>query len=318
MHGAGLVSASAAEISARIDSYIPRALDAATWSAVAVWCRATVRATNPTHLTQVTSRLQALSQLAAWGISQSLPVTTEALLSPDTVDRFYLVGMRHLGSRSRATEIARLRQIGRTVALHSPWPPPPTTTSRSRLSAPYAPETIASYWSCVDQQSTALRRHDLAAVLTLVLGAGLRGPELFTVTSESVRDVDGVTTIDIVNAAGVLDRTVPVRATYVPRLRGLADETGSQRLIRSQRKGRDRGSDVIAAFELPGLPSLSLRRLRSTGLAEVIAGPVIVADVLAAAGVQSARMLSDILSPPVPDRSYRYHHMMLLTGGSPC
>lgn len=310
------IAATHAAIDVAIASYVPRSIDRAVWAQIGPWCRATVRATHPENGAQVSSRLKTVAQLALWAYRQGIAIDTDTLLRPSSIYRYRSVGMRRLSERSRATELARLRQIARIVAVHQPWPPDPPEAPRSRLSAPYADADVERFWRCASLQATPLRRRAMSAALALTLGAGLRGPELWDVTGTDITYEHDLT---VVTVAGPPVRRVPVRRNYAELLSTLAATAGDNRVLGSRRAGRDRTSVLLSSFEVaPPGPPLSATRLRSTWIHDVLTGPVIVADVLAVAGISSARALSDILSHDGLESAASESSMKLLAGHAPC
>ena len=294
-HAATLVATATTDVVAtRLACYIPTSVDSATWHAIRPWVKETSSRLDLQFPSQVTLAMKALSHIAAWADGQGVPLDTELLLSPDILERYRLTGMRALSERSRATEISRLRRIARSVTVAAPWPAPPAKTGRATISPPYSTAEVAALWSDAQHQSTGFRRHAMAALLTLTLGAGLRPGEIFTVTADNLSDQDGVLAVSV---AGTSARCIPVRVHYADRLRSLANKAGAGPIVLSQRQGRDRANALLSTFDQSTRsPALSMTRLRATWLAEVLATPIIVADLLAVAGIGSARALSDVLS----------------------
>ncbi|WP_255025067.1 hypothetical protein [Rhodococcus sp. GA1] len=253
--------------------------------------RETVELSAPTLLSQAANALKVLTRLAVWALDEGLGLDREVVLTPDVLERYRLVGMRELAPTSRAAEMSRLRRLARVVTVRAPWPPAGERSSRHELSPPYTDAEIAAFWRWAPRQNGPFRVQAMTAVLALTLGVGVRSGELFAVTASDVVTVGGVPAVRL----GSPQRVVPVRRHVVPRLRAACRGAGRRPLVASARTGRDQAAALLASFECPRTaPKLTVSRLRSTWLAEVLSDCA-VAEIFSAAGMRSGKGLSDLL-----------------------
>ena len=76
-----------------------------------------------------------LLRLSSWATSQGVPLEREAVLDPDTVERFCQLGLAN--DRSRATFRADLRRMGPLLTRSAPWQPRPQAMATRNVAAPY-------------------------------------------------------------------------------------------------------------------------------------------------------------------------------------
>jgi hypothetical protein len=84
--------------------------------------------------------IRGLARLAAWAVGDGLPLDVEAILDPDTVERFVTVGL--VDDASRATYRSVLRRVGPKLTRRAPWQPKSVSLSRRQVAPPYSAQEI--------------------------------------------------------------------------------------------------------------------------------------------------------------------------------
>lgn len=152
----------------------------------------------------------------------------------------------------------------------------------------------------------------MAFMVGLGLGAGLDGRDLKTVTRDDLGEVglDPTKTILMVTVTGGREpRTVPVRAGYDVLVReGLTLHDQCGRGPRAVLLGQDTTRDHVTSpvteravhADVTKSVNIDASRLRNTWVVAAMCANVPMADLLRAAGLRSARTISDLL-PFCPD-----------------
>lgn len=155
-------------------------------------------------------------------------------------------------------------------------------------------------------QPTATKRRQLSIVLSLSLGAGLDGRDLRGVRASDITEhvlPDGRTVL-VVQVRGDRPRTVVVRTQYAALLReALAAHHQARRGKNGLLLGKDLGRRNVTgpaidkAVTATGFDvDLSVNRLRSTWLVACLTAGVPLPALLPAAGLRSARTITDLLA----------------------
>ncbi|MCZ4118687.1 hypothetical protein [Streptomyces sp. H39-S7] len=289
------------DVPTAIALYQPTSLHPTAWGEVATLVRSTVTAFGPGDPWMAVRHLSAVARFCAWAASQYLPLETEALFTPDLVERYAQVGMPTLSPVSRGTHRSRLSAVGRAVTQRAPWPPVPKALPRSHLALPYTCDEVAGFLEIAAKQSTHNRTRIAYGLLAGGLGAGLTPGEHLVITGRCVhQDGEGTT----VHLPGAKARPVPVLDAYACLMRSLAARFPDEPLVgRSGRTDQSRLSRLVAYVEVPGwLPPLSAARLRTTWMVTLLAARVPLPAFLAAAGLASTGNLIELV-PHLPQLS---------------
>nr|MBA2529340.1 hypothetical protein [Euzebyales bacterium] len=260
-----------------------------------VLLRALAQAAGPVDAADAAELLAALASHAVWLAGEGTQVDEAALLDPDLVRRWSVVGLAGLSAgtaanyRSRLARIAAAVQPGRRPTVLGASGPAEVYTSRE--------EDALVSWG--EAQRTPAMRRDVLVLLCLGLGAGLGTAETVAARGADVVLHDGgVVTVTV---AGQRARLVPVRARYAPLLLALASGAGDGLLFRPDapsRGGRNGVSNLVARARSgcdPRLPVLSPQRMRATWLVRHLDAGVRADALLAAAGLDSLAVLDRYL-----------------------
>lgn len=282
-----------------LDAFVPAGVDPALWRRLRPVVTEAVAAAEHTSLHSAHLALRVTTRFCVWADHEGTDLDPEVLLTPARVERFIATQQRMLSSRSLAVYRSTLRRVARAATRTAPWEPDPKAYRGAiPVQPPYTPDEVAGYLAAVDVQATAHRRRVLAALLTLGLGAGLTAGEILACTASLVRrHPTGLTVIVLP------DRTVPVRTAHADTLAELCRAYPEGALIGAwTATSKDPLGKLRKNIELSGsLPALSVRRLRTTWMASVLAGDVRISEFLAIAGTATPKTLA-ALAPYVPGR----------------
>lgn len=299
------------DVEATIAAYRPAHFSAEQWSRIAPTVRLALRAYAPTSSRWVHDQAGSVTGFVVWvdqinRATASGPLTADRLLESGLVDRYLSEALAGRPAASRATARSVLRRVVRNL-LGTPR----ESIEYSPVQAPYTPAECAAFVRLARNQPTDDLRRALSAVVALGLGAGLDGPDQRAVTPEDVTDVElGDGTVGLlVRVRGQRPRTVVVRADYEPLLREAIDahnasHRGDKTPIYGLLKSRRNVTSVVTsrAVTATGVGvDINAARLRSTWLLACMNAPVPLNVLLSAAGLKSARTLTDLLAycPPV-------------------
>lgn len=303
-----------ADIADAILRYRSQAVTAQTWQRVATAVRAGMTAYSPPNAKEVTSKGTWLTRYCAWLLGRPERLCEEAdlqvteLLDRDLVETYVTDHMAGGSGRSRATARSILRRVVRNLTPGEG----PESLGATAVQPPYTPIECDRFRRLARNQPTAALRRSLSAVVALGLGAGLSAEESKAVTPRHVRTVDlgergKVLAVDV---PGRNARTTVVREQYVELLQDALDlhararrggatplygveprrRNGANRITADARTAAGTGVDINAA------------RLRSTWLVAVMSSPVPLRTLLSAAGLRSARTVTDLAGYcPAPD-----------------
>ena len=251
-----------------------------------------------------------LLRLTSWATSEGLPLEREAVLDPDTVERFCQLSLAN--ARSRATFRSDLRRMGPLLTRSAPWEPRPVVMATRNVALPYSPSEVELLRSDATNQPTPARLRGARALLALGLGAGLDGRWVARVEARSVSRRGLVVEVRVGDPAA---RLVVVRAEWEDEVIDLARTAGSDYLIGGRSEARNRVADLAKRLARPaGHPRLSPARLRSTWLLAHLEAGTRLPELCCAAGLQGFEVLSDLM--PLVARLERREADALLRGGA--
>lgn len=297
------------EVAASIAGYVPKKIPTGVWQRVEEASRVAMTAFGPASPRWVSTHGGYVVRFCVWLAATTPtdePLAPEALLAPGLVDRYILEGLDAPDST-----VATARWVLRRAVQRMSASPYPTQLSHRAVQPPYSPAECAALVRIARAQPTTAKRRALSAAVALGLGAGLDGRDQRLVTRSDVItiDVDGAPGL-AVQVRGSRPRTVVMRAAYVPLLvDACALHTDEGRAAEDLLHGRnpDRSSTVAAVSAAgvtasgPGV-EMSAARMRTTWLLAVMCAPVPLSVLLAAAGLTTARTLTELLPYcPAPD-----------------
>ena len=300
-----------------IVSYRPKRIPAGRWAAMAAVCQRLVAGYGPPSV-QVAGHVGSMvADFVEWAAARpgrpapAALLALEELLEVGLVDAYdaHLVAAG-VPDGSRATRRSVLRRALRSLdATERPAP-----IAYQPVAGPYSPAECAAFVRLARHQPSPARRRELSFVVGLGLGAGLDGRDLRHVARDSFSDVDlGETTpgLAVTVAGGDRPRTVVVRRAYEPLVRealGSHDAAPRGRTASILGRSRSRRNITTPVMEhavtarATETVAIEVNRLRATWLVAAMCAPIPLGALLAAAGLRSARSLTDLLAHcPAPD-----------------
>ncbi len=283
-------------------TFRPRSMSQARWEQAAPFIRDVMRRS---HIKGVRTFPQLLSELTLfvdWALEAGADMTIEGVLRHDLIER-WVAAQGEPESTTWGNRRSRLRNLASTVnpGVHAPRRPAPF--GRAALKAPYTLREMADLERLALNQPSKATRRNLCAMVGLGAGAGLGSTDLRGLKrSHLTRDEHGVWWVDV---PGERARRVPVRELYSrlveEGLKGLKPDD----LIIGVKEGRKNITSTAVTNAAIGDTNITPEqaRLRATWLLAVIAMPVPIADVMAAAGTSSARNIVE-LAPYASDTAY--------------
>lgn len=285
-----------AELAAYLHTFSPQktpaaALPAVRPAVVAVMRRATHltgRATFVKHVVDVTA-------LATWAHANGRDLAWTALMDHAVIADFARV--EHTGC-STTTIAHRCDRLRRLAARLNPGPnaiPQIPSTAHAAVKPPYTDAEMAHILRVTATQPRPVTRRKLAAIVGLARGAGATSADLCIIRARDIndRDADG---IDVTLNGLTVPRTVTVRRAYEDLVRAGVNGLHPSALVVATGGGRNTVNHVLAhAVDLSDNgPAIETARLRTTWIADLMCTPLPLHVLLTAAGLKSARTVSEI------------------------
>ncbi len=254
-----------------------------------------IRLSNLTGAESINKHCRHLSALAVFADAQGLNLTVAAVLTTDTINHYVSVGMAGETADNRAERRRRLLWVARAA---NPGPSVPATLSPigyEAVKAPYTPTERATIIRATRTQPTARKGEQLGAVVGLGFGAGADSVDLRELWVRDIVD-HGPAGLSV-HFHGPRPRVVPVRRFTEGLLRAaLAGRAPDELVIGADINRRNTAARIIEKAALYKVPHIEPARMRTTWLADVMTDPIPLAVILHAAGLKSARTLTDVLT----------------------
>lgn len=283
------------ELEAVLDGYAPDRLEPEQWQRIQpLWLRV-LRSTQLTGAESLRKHRSTLAYYLAWCEDSGLDLTVGETMKFSLIDEYIKTGLGHIKKKSRGDYRSRLR----TDAQHAnPGPDAPRhqQIGYSSVSAPYSrDEMLDIRFVALNQRSRRVRRQ-LCAVVGLGRGGGLDAQDLRHLY---VRDIDDRGKDGIwVTVGGNRPRTVVIRRGWEDLVRAGIEGLRPGELVLGKKRDRRNiaGRVVEDATVLGDTPHIEQARLRSTWLVDLMTDRVPIAVILTAAGLRSARTLTDLVA----------------------
>ncbi len=302
------VSLLPAKVQEAIAEYRPAALSAERWEILGPLCRRLIASYAPVTAGVARSSATSIAAFVAW--IQTRPgradvggsVAVEELQTAGLLD-VYLTELAASGTPDPS--LATYRSVLRRT-LKALDPSPPAAIAYQPIAGPYSAAECAAYVRLARNQPTSPRRRELSTIVGLGLGAGLDGKDLRAVCPTDFSDAtlpDG-TLVLLVQVRGGRPRTVPVRALYADLVREAlalhaSDRRGSNTPllgVKPTRKSITSPAIRDAVTATDDSVDIAVNRLRATWLVACLAAGIPLGPLLHAAGLRSARTLTDLLA----------------------
>ena len=276
-----------------VAGYVPRAIDEETWQTVKPFVLDVLARYQPNALVSAQLRLGTLTAYAGWAHELGYPLTRETLLDCELIQAF--VTAAGLPSSTAANYRSRLNGLVRKVNPGGRGPTVSVAVAHKAVKPPYDAGEVATIVRIAKTQPNAISARKLAACVAFGLGAGLDSMDLRDLRARHVHDrgADGIR----IDVPGPRARTVWMIAAFEDLARrGLAGLRASSLVIGRK---QDRRNVCAAVFEgaviLGNAPHFEQSRMRTTWLAWLLAARIPLPVIMQAAGLSSARTLTDLV-----------------------
>jgi hypothetical protein len=287
-------------IRAYLERYRAERIDEDTWQVVGPVVRSLVATAGYTGEEAVKKHCGALSQYLAWRHRQHLSLDVEHAMTHEAIDAYYLQGLDSYAPGVRNDYRSRLHNLASRV---NPGLTAPTITTTGYVSIRpgYTPAEEAVIIRVALRQRLPHQRRQLCAIVGLCGGAGVDPRELSHMDRSHIDDRGEHGGI-WVTIPGDRPRTVVVRRDYEPLVRGGIKGLQPAALLIGRTRGRSGNvsSAVDDAEVFEDCPRIEARLLRTTWLTWLVTNRVPLNVILDAAGLTSARTLTDLIAALPP------------------
>ena len=282
-----------AEIAGFIDGYMPVGADLVAWAEVGPVLREMMRRSGLRSPHAVKSNCTALGHYLIWRNQQGLSLEIAMCMDHDAIDRFFVALDGGFGDRTRndyRSRLRRLAQILRPTAIA----PAAAGTGYNEVRQGYSTvEEALIRRAALDQRRSIIKKR-LCAIVGFSGGGGLDPGDIRGLRVEMVNVTDdGI----IVEVPGERARTVVIRRVYEPLvLEAIEGLKPGALVIGRNPKVKSPVAGIIEEADLfDDLPTVDMRRLRTTWITWVLTQPIPLGAVMAASGLTSARTLVDMI-----------------------
>lgn len=282
-----------------IDDFHGRGVTEESRPAIRGFLREVIAASPLVGAESVRKHCRHLAGLAAYALQRGFPLTTSEVMQTRLIDEYVRLGMPGASDALKAERRRRLLALARAV---NPGPTAPAKLApigHSAIKPCYTPAEAAAIRRVATSQPTAARTRDLSAVVGLGAGAGLDSVDLRHLKVRDIKDLgeQGL----VVHVGGPRPRLVPVRRTYEDLVRSaIAGRAATALVIGVKKDRRNTAARAAEGAALIGVPHIEPSRLRATWLADVMTDSIPIGLILQAAGLKSARTLSELLPHLTP------------------
>jgi hypothetical protein len=286
----------------RLDGYKPAGVGALTWEAVGPTHREVMQRAGITGSDSFIKHLGVVGKYLVYRHSNGESIGIRDAFTSLAIDHYYLHGLDGDSERTRNDYRSRLINVARSVNPGATAPIATPTFGHRNVRPGYAPQEMAAIRRTALRQSSTLRRRQLCAIVGLCAGAGLDSTDLRDLRRRNIIDHNG-DGIEI-SVPGCRARTVWVRRSLEDLLRiGIDGLKPGELIIGQNEDRRNITTGILSRCDLYDAPDLDASRLRSTWLTWLLTRPVPIQVILDAAGLKTARSLTDLIGelPPCSD-----------------
>jgi len=276
-----------------VDSYEPRFVDAEQWARIRPFVVEVFARYQPTANESARQRLITLSMFIAWCDDLGHPLTLDAMLTYDLVEAF--ADAAQVSSHTAASYRSRLRGIVFKVNPGGKGPTASVAVAHRAVKPPHTPREVAAMVRIARTQPSRAIGRQLCACVGLGFGAGLDSVDLKPLLARHIHDEgpDGIR----IEVPGPRPRTVWVMAAFEDLVRIAVDGLAPDDRVIGKVAGRRNVAGKIFenAHILGDAPAFEQSRMRTTWLAGLLTSGVPLPIIMQAAGLTSARTITDLL-----------------------
>lgn len=277
-------------LASALHAYTARHVDAATWKAIRPLVVEVMERSHIRGVHSFDAHLSAMASYVAWAKRQDVTVAISKVMRHALIEEFIRTEMADNAKNTQGTTRSRLLSLASHVNPGPDAPPPAPKLAHVVVRPPYTAAEVAAIVRVARTQPVETVRRQLSAMTGLGLGAGLDAKDF---NQLRVRDIRAIDAGWQVTARG---RTVPIRNDYTDLVQeAIAGRRPSDWVIGTKSGRRHAAHKVVEqAVMAPTAPEIVQARLRTTWLAACMTSPVPLHVLLAAAGLSSARTLTEL------------------------
>lgn len=277
-----------------LDRYEPTGIPEADREAVRAFVTQVLTDSQLTGPESARKMLTHLGHLVAHALEQGHALAIDELLTSAHIDDYIRHGMPGSSTELKAQRRTRLLNLARAVNPGPTVPPKLEPIPHAAIKPCYAPAELRLIIRAAGEQSTPERRRDVSTLVGMGAGAGADSTDIRHLLVRHVED-HGEHEM-LVRFQEPRPRIVPVRRLLVPTLRaGVTGRDPDSLLLGRQADRGNLAARVLSEVSIYRGPDVEMNRLRATWLADLMTDPIPVAIILQAAGLKSARTLTDLL-----------------------
>lgn len=301
-----------------IDDYTPKWVPDSKMVKIRPFLHAAITASALTGQESVRKHCNHLTRIAGYALERGTPLEVNKVLTTAFIDEYIRVGMADEEGHLRAERRRRLLAMASTANPGPDVPARLTPVGHSAIKACYSPSELAVITRACRVQPTEVRQRDLAIVVALAAGAGLDSVDMRDLRTDHIEDLgdEGI----LVHVQGPRPRTVTLRAGFEHPLRAaVADLPAGALLLGRKQDRRNTAARATERAALHNVPHIEPARLRATWLADLMTDAIPLAVILKAAGLKSARTLSELqphLGPWLEHKGLTHSDTTVLRGES--
>lgn len=286
-----------ADIAKKVNGYSPRHVDDEVYEQAKPFIVDALRRYEPTSYEGAADRLTALTAFAAWALERDYALDRSSLLTFKRIQAF--IETADLTESAVTNYGSRLRGIARKVNGAGAKSTASVSTGHRAIKPPYTPSEIATMLRIARTQPSESVGRQIRACVGLGFGAGFDSVDIKPMYGRHVEDLgdDGIraTTPDV--GKGSRPRTVWVRRKFEDFVREGIDGIGPDDLLTGESPTRRNVASKVYenAHILGDAPHFEQSRMRTTWLADLITSGVPLPVIMDAAGLTSARTLTDLV-----------------------
>lgn len=272
--------------------YEPRGISPEAWQSIQPVMIDWMRRYGSAPVEASRNRIIAIIVFLDWAHKADWNLTTD-LLTPKHIDGF--TQTFDASKSTRANYRSRLRGLGRKLNPETFDTQVSVPLEHKSVDAPYSAPELAEIIQFAHTQPTAILRRQTCATISLGLGAGLDSLDLRLLERRHIEDLadQGI----MVNVPGRRSRTVWVRASFEDMLRdGIIGLRPDALVIGEVADRRNITGNLYRRAEADAkIVHIQQSRLRTTWLAALLSAHVPLVTVMQAAGLTSARTLTELV-----------------------
>lgn len=278
-----------------LDTYHPEGIDPSVWVEVKDAHAQVMVRSGITGRDSFKKHLKVVALFLAWRHSHGGSMSLVEALDFDLIDSWYLNGTIGLSDRTRNDYRSRMRNLATRANPSLAATPQIKTLGHRSVRPGYNAAEAAAIRRVALRQSRPTARRNLCAVVGLCQGAGLDSQDLRGLLCRHIVD-HGENGIEV-QVPGNRARTTWVRRDHEDLIRVGTEGIGPEALVLGRVADRRNivGAIVEHATILEDIPHIEAARLRATWLTTLLREQVPVSVILDAAGLKSARTLTELI-----------------------